>query len=313
MPSLLWIFIDGLGIGPKDPGVNPLARFEPQVLRIFEDHCGPFPKGGICIATDACLEVPGLPQSATGQATLFTGLNTAEILGEHRQGYPDGLLRRLVAESSVFTKLKASGHRVTFANVYTPRFFAQRPRWVSVTTVMAESAGVRLRTFEDLLEGRGVFMDFTNRLLQQNGFDLPEWTPEQAGRQLVRLARDHDLCLYEYFLTDWMGHRGSFEEAQNVLCLLDRFLAAVLEEMDVENCSLLITSDHGNIEDKTVRRHTRNPVPTLAWGGLADVLAARPGSLRLDHVAPLVLEYLGWRPHPASTGRQDAAARQEPV
>jgi hypothetical protein len=312
MPSLLWIFIDGLGIGRNDPSVNPLARFEPYVLRIFDDRCGPFPKGGICIATDACLEVPGLPQSATGQATLFTGLNTARIVGGHRQGYPDAFLRRLVTESSVFTRLKASGRRVSFANVYTPRFFEQRPRWVSVTTVMAESSGIRLRTFEDLLEGRGVFMDFTNRLLRQNGFDLPEWTPEQAGRQLVRLARDHDLCLYEYFLTDLMGHRGSFEEAQAVLHRLDGFLAAVLDEIDLDDCSLLVTSDHGNIEDKTVRQHTRNPVPTLAWGRLAALLSARSGALRLDHVAPLVLDYLGWKP-PARTARQYAAPRQEPV
>ncbi len=310
MPPLLWIFIDGLGIGRRDPTVNPLARFEPVVLRVWEDRWGPFPRGGVCVATDAGLDVRGTPQSATGQATLFTGLNAARMAGGHRQGYPDPLLRRLVAESSVFARLRADGRRVTFANVYTPQFFERRPRWVSVTTVMAESSGIRLRNVEDLRRGRGLFMDFSNRLLRRLGLALPEWTPEEAASVLVRLAHDHDLCLYEYFLTDLVGHRGTLEEAQAVLYDLDRFLAAVLDGLELTRCSLLITSDHGNIEDKSLRSHTRNPVPTLAWGPLADRLATRPAPFRLDHVTPLVLEHLGTGTCQAAGGAGRAEAAQ---
>lgn len=291
--SLLWIFIDGLGIGSRDPLVNPLARFEPRVLRCFEEVAGPLPKGGLCRATDACLGVPGLPQSATGQATLFTGVNAPKLVGGHRQGYPDPTLRTLVSAASVFTLLSRARLPVTFANVYTPRFFDHRPRWVSVTTVMAESAGVRLRTIDDLKRRRGLFMDYTNRTLIAHGFELPEWGPLEAGGVLAGLAPAFRLCLYEYFLTDLVGHRGTMEEAESLLRDLDCFLAAILEHLDLDQCSLLVSSDHGNIEDKTVRQHTRNPVPTLAWGPIVRFLKRPPGPLSLDQIAPLVMDFLG--------------------
>jgi hypothetical protein len=37
---------------------------------------------------DASLCVPGLPQSATGQAALLTGLNAPELMGRHIEGFP---------------------------------------------------------------------------------------------------------------------------------------------------------------------------------------------------------------------------------
>lgn len=289
--SLLWIFIDGLGIGRREPAVNPLARFEPSVLRLFEDELGPFPHGGRCVPTDACLGVPGLPQSATGQATLFTGVNAARLVGGHQQGFPDRQLRELVKEESVLGKLDRRGLAVTFANVYTPRFFSERPRWVSVSTVMAETLRQPLRTLDDLKQRRGVFMDYTNRFLVRHGLEVPEWGPAEAGGVLAKLAMDHHLCLYEYFLTDLVGHRGTMEEAAVLLVELDRFLEAVLERLDLDRCSMLISSDHGNIEDKSVRQHTRNPVPTLAWGHLGSLLEVESPQ-RLDQVASLVYEFV---------------------
>ena len=41
---------------------------------------------------------------------------------------------------------------------------------------------------------------------------------------------------------------------------------------DDENGLFILTSDHGNIEEKNQRQHTRNPVPTLLLGpGHADL------------------------------------------
>jgi 2,3-bisphosphoglycerate-independent phosphoglycerate mutase len=287
MNSTLLIFIDGLGLGSFDPASNPLARFTPRVLNCFTDHLGPFPRGGLCLPTDVQLGIPGIPQSATGQATLFTGTNAAALLGKHLSGFPNGLLRRLIERESIVLRLKEEGYSAGFANSYTPTFFQERPRWVSVTTVVSETAGLRLNLLEDVKAGRSLFMDYTNRFLRQRGYDVPERTPPEAARILASYASDFDFCFYEYFLTDWAGHQGDPDQQHQILVDLDTFLAEVVEVLDLSTTSLVVTSDHGNIEEARHRQHTANPVPTLLWGPVRRLSEGRT-TLDLTEIAPLL-------------------------
>ena len=48
--------------------------------------------------------------------------------------------------------------------------------------------------------------------------------------------------------------------------MIDAVLGGLLAAWDDENGLLILTSDHGNIEEKDQRQHTRNPVPTLLIG-----------------------------------------------
>lgn len=287
--SVLFVFIDGLGIGSGEKGVNPFSGFDPKVLRVRSEALGPFPRGGICIPTDPRLGFEGFPQSATGQTTLFTGVNAAEEIGCHLQGFPSPALKRLIAQKSLFRKMREHGCRVTFANAFTPRFFKERPRWVSTTTVMSEASGIKLRD----LEGESLFMDFSNRFLLERGFKVPLRTPEAAARILVKLTESHELCLYEYFLTDLEGHRGSFDSAVELLAELDRFLEAVVESLDLSSTSLLIASDHGNVEDMSHGQHTCNHVPTLLWGDIQRVFLPFTSGLKLEQVTPLIEKFFG--------------------
>ncbi len=287
------VFVDGLGIGRRDPAVNPLARFEGEILSLFDREKTPFlPRKGLCLPTDACLGVSGLPQSATGQTALFTGENAAGLLGYHLPGFPNRLLRELIAGRSLFRRLRERGRRVTFANIYTPGFFERRPRWVSVTTVMCETAEVPLRRLDDLTANQGLFFDFTNEVLMRGGWVAHRRSPEEASALLLGLSREFHLTLYEYFLTDLVGHRGGIEEATEVARVLDRFLAALVEGLDLESTSLVVCSDHGNLEDKSTRTHTRNPVPTLLWGGIQDDFAGVEGLLPLSEVTPRIVRHL---------------------
>ena len=120
---VIFIFIDGLGIGSCDPRVNPLAAFQPRILRLYQNALGPFPFQGQCLVTDAQLNVAGTPQSATGQTTLLTGVNAATYLGHHLPGFPNRTLKELLAKHSLFRRLKQKGMQMTFANAYTPSFF----------------------------------------------------------------------------------------------------------------------------------------------------------------------------------------------
>ena len=282
------MFIDGLGIGPRDPVINPLAAFEARVLDCCFPEAAARRDGRTCLSTDASLGVPGLPQSATGQTALLTGINAAAALGRHLHGYPNSALRALLESESIFRKLLRSGKSVTFANTYTPGFFRCRPRWVSASTVMCESAGVRLNRLEDLSAGQSLYMDFTNRMLIETGVPVHERTPEEAGAMLAAISARYDFCFYEYFLTDLVGHRGNFEQAVDLLSELDRFIAGLVAHVDLGRTSIIVTSDHGNIEDSRTRQHTSNPVPTILWGPVRELVEGRE-NLELTEIAGLIM------------------------
>jgi hypothetical protein len=229
--------------------------------------------------TDPRLGVEGLPQSATGQTTILTGENASKLIGRHLNGYPSPRLRQLLAERSIYRQLTERGVTVTFANAYTPAYFENRPRFVSATTVAAESAGVRLRTLEDLAAGDAVFHDFTNKSLIERGHRGPVVSPEQAGENLARLAAAHGFTLYEHFITDRLGHDRDYDNAVAHLEQLDRFLQSVLSAADLERVTVIVTSDHGNIEDLRTRSHTMNMVATLVFGPDRETAANQVRSL----------------------------------
>src|ERR1041385_9483460 len=162
--SVLLIFIDGVGIGRRGAH-NPLDGLESEFFSVFEGEGPALPFDGRMAITDTRLGFEGLPQSATGQTTILTGVNAAALIGRHLHGYPSPRLKAALAEHSIYKKLIARGKSVTFANAYTRSYFENPPRFISATTVAAQTAGVELRMLEDLQQGRAVSHDFTNRFL----------------------------------------------------------------------------------------------------------------------------------------------------
>ncbi|HKS26810.1 MAG TPA: hypothetical protein VJS44_03275 [Pyrinomonadaceae bacterium] len=289
--SVVLFFIDGLGIGTR--GVhNPLDGLEgAEPLAVFQDEEPSLPFDGILARTDATLGVEGRPQSASGQTTILTGVNAPLHLGYHKQGFPNKALLEIIEEHSIFLRLKRTGIEPnTFANAYTRRFFDERPRWVSATTAAMQAAGMRFRDLEDLRRGRAVFQDFTNQMLTERGEEAPIRTPEEAGRILAELSREHRFTLYEYFITDKIGHLQEMERARVVLKALAEMLRTLLANLDLKRTTLLVTSDHGNIEDLSSRNHTLNKVPTLVWGAQAERVARRIKSLA--DITPAIVETL---------------------
>ena len=290
--AVLLIFVDGLGVGTRGShnplhllggGAAPLAVFNGEEPRL--------PHGGVLALTDARLGVEGRPQSASGQTTILTGVNTPARLGSHKQGFPNEQMRAILREHSLFLRLRRLGPgRDLFVNAYPPRFFETRPRWVAATTVAVEAAGLPFRTFEDLRAGRALFHDFTNRTLAGLVDGIHERTPEEAAAVLARLAAGHRFTLYEHFIADRAGHEQDEPAARSVLSDLARFVRAVLSRVDLARTTVLLTSDHGNVEDLSTRNHTLNPVPTLAWGPGRGTAARRVRTLA--DIAPTILEIL---------------------
>ncbi len=155
----------------------------------------------------------------------------------------------------------------------------------------AEGAGLLVRHEEALAREEAVSSEIVNDGWRRHlGFhDLPDPTPERAGRTLARLAGGHDLTLYAHYATDTAGHRREMPAAVEALERVDRFLAGVLAGADPD-ALVLVVSDHGNIED--VRGgHTRNPALGVAVGPGADEAAS--GLRDLREIAPFVLERIG--------------------
>ena len=290
MMGVLLLFVDGVGLGDPDPTKNPLLRARLTRLRLAQGLPAPNCTA-ILVPTDACLGVPGLPQSATGQTSILAGVNAPAMVGQHVSGYCTASLAALLDGQSLFSSVTACGGSATFANAYTPRYLANPPRFISVTTVATAKAGLRFRTLDDLARGEAVFHDFTNRLLPERGYHLPTITPAEAGARLAALAGSHDFTMYEHFLTDLAGHAQDMDRAVEVLEKLEALLDSLLAHLDLAAHLVILTSDHGNLEDLSVKTHTRNPVPTVLWGrGAADAAA----TIRdLSHIAPAILRHLG--------------------
>ena len=293
---VLLLFVDGVGVGSRDPAVNPFARSTGSLLGRFDDEIRlgdplPLSPGGFWKPVDASLGVPGLPQSATGQATILTGVNAPARVGAHVSAIPTRRVRELLEEGTIFSRLARAGRRATFANAYTQAFFERKRPHISATTRSMLAAGLPFRRIEDLVAGKALFHDYTNRVLPYGAASLPARSADEAAEILLGLAREHDFTLHEHFLTDLAGHRGSDDERTQAARRIEALVASISARADREGVLFLVVSDHGNLEDATVRTHTKNPVPFLAWGPGAEEALAQ--ATDLTHVAPAILSALG--------------------
>src|SRR5512146_460648 len=219
--ATLFVFVDGVGAGPRDPDRNPLARGD-FLLSRFEDGAGaPLPAGGRATLVDATLGVPGRPQSATGQTAILTGENAPALLGRHLLGFPNAALRALLRSRSLFRTLGEGGRAATFANAYPVAYLralgleaegeaefelGRRRARPSATTVAFAAGGGRFRTWPDARAGHGLTHDITGERARAHGGDVPLRTPAEAAEILLQLARGHDLTVFEFFETDEAGH-----------------------------------------------------------------------------------------------------------
>ncbi len=141
----------------------------------------------------------------------------------------------------------------------------KRSRW-TVTTRCCLAAEILIRSTEYLENGLGLAADLTGTGLKTIEDSVLPISEEEAASNLIKLASTCKFTLFEYFHTDKAGHAQSFKKAEARLAALDRFFAALLDAIDVSETLLLVTSDHGNIEDLSTKSHTFNPVPFVALG-----------------------------------------------
>jgi len=306
--AAIFLFVDGVGAGARDPEVNPLARGEFLLSRFAGGEGEPLPRGGRAVLADACLGVPGRPQSATGQSAILSGENAPAALGQHLLGFPNARLRAWLEPRSIFRALAEEGRTAAFANAYPvahlhalgypaegepelPMEIVRRRSRASATTVAFAAGGGRFRTWGEAREGRALTHDITGARANGYGAGIPPRAPEEAAEMLLAIAREHDLTLFEFFETDEAGHARSMDRAVEALTRVDRFARALIAGLGVGD-SLVVASDHGNVEDLGTRNHTCNPVPVLGFGPAAGLLGEVAD---LTGIAPLLRAVAGRR------------------
>jgi 2,3-bisphosphoglycerate-independent phosphoglycerate mutase len=285
----LILFLDGVGLGPADPATNPFVHARlPTMQSLLDGHRPTLDDGPVqtemasLVPLDATLGVPGLPQSATGQTTLLTGVNAARHIGRHLGPYPDESLRQLLAADNLFKAVLGRGGRAALANAYPDRYLSRLERGRGRTSAIgraARDAGLVMRGYRELKQSQAVSGLLTHEHWRLWGYDLPDITPSQAGRWLATLAADYTLTFFEYFYTDVCGHRADRRESILTLEKLDAFLAGILSALSLATTTLLVVSDHGNIEDWRTGQHTLNPILALLAGAGHAELAAQMHSL----------------------------------
>lgn len=278
MNRILFFFLDGVGLGVDDPAINPLARAEmPNLINLLDGRrllAGSAPlesRRATLLALDACLGVNGLPQSATGQTALLTGQNVPAAIGYHYGPKPNPQVAEFLKNGSLFGRLSKAGKRTAFLNAYPPRYFEaiqSGHRMFSAIPLAATSAGLPLRDRVDLFAGQALSADLTAQGWRDHLglLDTPVLSAAGAGERLAQLAKDYDFSFFEYWLSDYAGHRQDMAEACALLEIFDQALGGLLAAWDDRQGLILLTSDHGNLEDLSTRRHTRNPVPALLIG-----------------------------------------------
>jgi hypothetical protein len=302
------LFIDGVGVGRKDPSVNPLARREHLLSRFGEEPGARLPEGGQYHPVDTTFGVEGRPQSASNQTAILTGDPAPALIRRHVLGYPNPPLQALLAERSLVKRLVAAGRSATFANTYpvpyldalklprhasaTPAGFTFPPATLrrlkaSASTLAFAAAQVPLRTLDDAQGGLGLSHDITGQRALNRGFSVPQRTPEEAAHIFWRVAEGMDFTFFEHYLADEAGHAQDFGAALEALDTFDHFARAVISTRP-EDARILICSDHGNVEDLSTRSHTLNPVPVLYFGPPA------PGLDALATVADVGRTVLRW-------------------
>ena len=297
------IFIDGMGLGNNDPNNNPFI-FTPtnQIsaelggMPLSSESVGYHGSKASLIALDATLGVPGLPQSATGQTALFTGLNAPSIVNGHFNRHPSPELKELLRKHGILVNLKEKGYKAAFINAYRPPFFKELSRGLqsshSCSTVMNYYAGLPFRTIEDIENKKALYMDITNEYLARTGYPLARTEPEDGAEILLNLSKSYDFTMFEFFLSDVAGHLGEKEHVEIIVKILDAFIGTLLKKIDDKNNLMIITSDHGNIEDISHKNHTLNPVPAIIAAPESWRLKAEEKLKDITGITPFINSFL---------------------
>ncbi|MBI2050803.1 MAG: 2,3-bisphosphoglycerate-independent phosphoglycerate mutase [Parcubacteria group bacterium] len=142
----------------------------------------------------------------------------------------------------------------------------------------------------------------------------PAMATAQIAAAIVRaLSEGYDFVAANIAATDMVAHTGDFAAARIALKATDAAVGAVADAVARRGGVLIVTADHGNIEEmkdlssgRVDTEHSKNQVPCWIWPAES---AGRPALPRvrqegiLGDVAPTILDLFGIRKPEEMTGK----------
>ena len=277
--------------GGAEDGTDPITTAHTPTLDRLREEGSQAPRGAtgevVYRELDATLGHPGLPQSATGQATILTGSNGADAMDGHYGPWPGPTLQRLLDAGNLFHDgVRAGG--ACLANAYPQAYFeARRGRRFRLNSIAyaAVTAGVPQLGAKEYAADEAVPSDLLGEHMPRPGGAMG---PRGSARVLSALSSRYHFTMLDVWLTDSLGHMRKVDEARSLVERIDQVVGYLVDDDDgavALGATLVITSDHGNLEDAGAPTHTRNPVPLYAAGKGA---MAFSGAAGLQDVAPAV-------------------------
>lgn len=278
--KVAWLMLDGVGVALLGES-NPFTNLETPTL----DRLGiskptqALEPEFVARPIDARLGVAGLPQSGTGQTTLLTGVNAAAHLGYHHGPWPGPTLKPLI-EESLLVHLARSGKRVRLANLYPPRYLEA------------------IRSGKRRLNAIALSATLAGASLEPDGIPPPFGKPDDLALTPLEVVRDwgcafvtdqSDLVIFDSWWSDHVGHAMDMLLARDHVVRLEAFCAGALGNRPPDTL-FLVTSDHGNFEDQSIKTHTMADVPFAAVGAGARAFS---GVTDLSGVTPALQTLFG--------------------
>ncbi|MCK5829467.1 MAG: 2,3-bisphosphoglycerate-independent phosphoglycerate mutase [Methylococcales bacterium] len=140
-------------------------------------------------------------------------------------------------------------------------------------------------------------------------YDLqPEMSAEEVTNYMVDAIKGgkHDVIICNYANCDMVGHTGKLDAAIIAVETIDRSLQKIIDALESVGGQMLITADHGNIEQMVGEgtgqphtAHTTNLVPLVHVGSTKQLV---DGGC-LSDLAPTILDILGVTQPDEMTGR----------
>ena len=113
----------------KDYEFNPFFKYGfkifDEIFKAIPDTQNPYlEKNGMYVfPADAKLGVEGLPQSGTGQVSIFCGMNAPQFVGKHFGPFPYSTTIPVIKEQNIFKAYQDLGKSAYFVNAYPKVFF----------------------------------------------------------------------------------------------------------------------------------------------------------------------------------------------
>ena len=249
---VLFIFLDGVGLGIDDPNINPFARIEMPFLqsllggnKLLAKSAPYVGERATLLPLDAALGVKGLPQSATGQAVLLTGINIPQEIGEHYGPKPNPAVAKFLLNGNLFSQLIKQNKTAALLNAYPPRYFDgvdSGKRLYSAIPLAVTSAGLSLFDKDDYYAGRALSADFIgNGWRDMLGFpDAPVYEPHQAGNKFPNLQINTTSRSSNIWASDYAGHKQDMNWAIEQFKTFDDVLSGLCDQWDDKDGLILL-------------------------------------------------------------------------